>query len=277
MSSEDTGKPVVSKDAIAGGLRELGIRQGDCLFAHSSLSAFGHVDGGAEAVCDALTGTVGEDGTAAVPTFTWRRYNDKETVVFDVVNDSTENGAIPNTFRQRPDALRSEHVCHSIAAIGPGAPDVMGDGIRPFAWGSSMYRLYERDFWYVFLGCGFTACTALHTVEELARVPYRHYRHYIGSVVRRPGGTETPSRAVEFLTLRPYHNDFGKMHAVFARQGMLRTTRVGSADIICAKTRDIVDAGLRLVRDEPGYLLSSESRQHLARQWRAPEPPPDGV
>jgi len=263
--SRSKDKPVVTKHDIAAGLSTLGIRRGDRLFAHSSLSAFGHVDGGAQAVCDALLDAVGPQGTAAVPTFTWGTNHDKEVVVFDVRHDVSEVGQIPETFRQRPDAIRSEHVCHSIAVIGPDAPEVIGDGVRPFAWGSGMYRLYELDFWYVFLGCGFGSCTALHTVEELMQVPYRHYRDFNGSTVIRADGSVVPAKSLEFLRHGPYDNDFPKMQAIFENQGILRTTTVGNARIVCAKTRDIVDAGVRLLEQDIGYLLSEQARRHLAR------------
>ena len=37
----------VAKRDIIDGMECLGVRQGDCLCAHSSLKSFGHVDGGA--------------------------------------------------------------------------------------------------------------------------------------------------------------------------------------------------------------------------------------
>jgi aminoglycoside 3-N-acetyltransferase len=45
----------------------LGVRPGELLLAHSSLSSFGHVVGGADAVALALVDAVGHTGTAFVP------------------------------------------------------------------------------------------------------------------------------------------------------------------------------------------------------------------
>lgn len=268
------GKPRVTKTDIVAALRELGIEPGDSLFVHSSLSAFGYVDGGAEAVCDALLDAAGPAGTVAVPTFTWGAYHDVEIVMFDTRNDPSGNGAIPETFRQRPDSIRSEHVCHSVAAIGPRAPEVMGEGVRPFAEGSSMYRLHELDFWYLFLGCGFSVCTALHTAEELVHVPYRYYRHFKGSTVIRADGSTVPSKAVEFLLQEPYHNDFGKMEDIFRDRGILRIAHVGNARIVNAKARGIIDIAAGLLRDDAGCLLREESRRYLAAANGAPRVPP---
>ncbi len=61
--------PAVYKEDITAELRRLGIREGDLLIAHSSLRAFGWVEGGADAVVQALLDTVGPEGTVMVPTF----------------------------------------------------------------------------------------------------------------------------------------------------------------------------------------------------------------
>ncbi len=254
---------VTTRKDIVTGLQGLGICTGDGLFIHSSLSALGHVDGGPEAVVDALLDTVGVEGTVAVPTFTWGRNHAEETVRFDVQNDPSEVGNIPGGGRQRPEAARDEHVCHSIAAIGPRAGRVLGDGIRPFAQGSGMYRVYEHDFWYVFLGCDFGCCTALHTAEELASVPYRYYRHFRGSTLVRADGTEVAAKSIEFLRKEPYRNDFGKMEGILSKKKLLRTAKVGAATLLCAKARDIVESAVAALGEDIGFLLSEASREYL--------------
>jgi len=44
----------VSKEDIKAGLRKLGLKKGDIVGVHSSLSSFGYVEGGADAVIDSL-------------------------------------------------------------------------------------------------------------------------------------------------------------------------------------------------------------------------------
>jgi len=256
--------PQVSKSDIVEGLRALGIGAGARLFVHSSLKAFGHVDGGADAVCDALLEAVAPGGTVVVPTFTWGVNHSCETVVFDVRNDPCEVGIIPETFRRRPEALRSEHVCHSVAAIGPDAAGVMGDGVRSFAWGSSMYRLYELDFQYMFLGCSFNSCTAMHCAEELTQVPYRYYRHFKGSTVIRADGSAVPARSVEFVRYEPYVNDFGVAERDCEQAGIFRRGKIGDADVSLARMRDIVDLVVERLNGNPGYLLTAVSGAYLA-------------
>ena len=55
----------VTKQDIVNALAELGVKPGDLLEVHSSLSSFGHVEGGAAAVVEALMEAVTEEGTQA--------------------------------------------------------------------------------------------------------------------------------------------------------------------------------------------------------------------
>src|SRR3954451_17966130 len=49
----------VTRDEIAAGLRALGLSEGSTALVHTSLRAFGQVEGGAEAVCRALLDVCG--------------------------------------------------------------------------------------------------------------------------------------------------------------------------------------------------------------------------
>ena len=59
---------LVTKDEIKAGLRNLGLKKGDSVGVHNSLRSFGRVEGGAEAVIDALLETVGDDGNIVMST-----------------------------------------------------------------------------------------------------------------------------------------------------------------------------------------------------------------
>ena len=56
-------RTTVTQQNITDGLRALGLHRGHAVLAHSSLSSFGYVEGGADAVIDALLETVGQEGT----------------------------------------------------------------------------------------------------------------------------------------------------------------------------------------------------------------------
>ncbi len=263
-------RPHVKRSDILLGLAEVGLSKGDVVLVHSSLSAFGWVEGGADTVIDALLEAVGESGTVVVPTFTWGANHDAEAVTLDLQHTSCKDevGIIPETFRRRPEARRSTHICHSIAAIGPHTDRVMGEGVSSFGAGSTFHRLYELDAWCLFLGVGFSSCTELHACEEHMRVPYRHHRDFPKSTVILEDGTEVPSKSIEFLREPGYVNDFSRMRAVFERHGVLHTTRVGAAEVINIRIRDIFDITCGYMEEDIGLLLNDESRERLRDEQR---------
>src|SRR5262245_25669165 len=55
-------------------LEHLGLRPGDTVLVHSSLSRLGFVEGGAEAVIDALLDAIGPSGTLCMPSFPFDTY-----------------------------------------------------------------------------------------------------------------------------------------------------------------------------------------------------------
>ena len=254
-----------TKEVVQRGLGEVGLGGGEVVLVHSSLRAFGHVEGGADAVIEALLETVGPEGTVVVPTFTWGAFHDAEKVVLDLVNTPVKDevGIIPETFRKRPEAKRSTHICHSVAAIGPHTDDVMGEGVSSFGKGSTFHQLYELDAWCLFLGATFGSCTELHAVEEYMQVPYRYHRDFKGSTVILADGTEIASQSVEFLRYPDYGNDFAQMRDVLGGHGVLKITRIGEAEVINVRIRDIFDITVEYMKEDIGFLLTAESKRLL--------------
>ena len=263
----------VRKEDIKEGLKSVGLHEGDVVLVHSSLSSFGYVEGGADAVIDALLETVGSTGTVVVPTFCGDPVEMEIGVktVFDVANSPVGKsiGIIPEVFRKRKGAMRSQHICHSVAAIGPQAEYLMGEGVSAYGPNSSFDRLYELDSWNLFLGYGFNSCTALHMPEEHLKVPFREYRDFKDCTVILPDGTQIPCRSVEFQRGPLVHDgyDLGKMDKVLAEEGILRICMVGEAKIVNAKLRDVYQATLKYLRQDPGFLLTPEARRRVQEEY----------
>src|SRR5688500_962738 len=108
----------VTAHHIVDAIRELGVRPGDLLLVHSSLSSFGRVTGGAPAVARALVDVVSPGGTVFVPTFNYGQ------LPFDPATTPSLTGAITESFRALPGAVRSLQPTHPVAAIGPEAQSI---------------------------------------------------------------------------------------------------------------------------------------------------------
>ncbi len=152
----------VTREWLVRDLRRLGLRRGMDVMVHSSLSKIGHVVGGAEAVVDALLDAIGPAGTLLMPSF-----NHGSARVFNPMATPTTNGAIPQAMWRRPDAVRSLHPTHSVAAIGPKAEPWCRDHLKVGIWApdSPIGRLVHGGGYLLCLGVTHTMSTAYHVAE----------------------------------------------------------------------------------------------------------------
>jgi len=268
LSERERTRIRVTQPDIVAGLKGLGIQPGDVLFAHSSLNAFGFVVGGVDAVVNALLQAVGPGGTVALPTFTWGAFHAASGVRFDIAETPCETGAIPETFRRRKGVVRSSHICHSVAASGPASSYAIGNGVSSFGIDSSFDRLYRLNSWNLLLGVSFNSCTALHSAEELERVPYRSYRDFRQSVVVHSDGRTESCRSIEFLRHDGSANDFAKMGTILGNEGVTKCCTIGEARCINARIRDVIDVARRLLKEDP-YALSKPAPGNLGDSVKA--------
>ena len=179
----------VTKQQIVADLTKLGIRPGINVMLHSSLSALGPVEGGPEAVVDALLEAVGPAGTLLVPAFrssVWGALSeftnsDCECTPMDGLCTSRQpgfQGLIPETVRGRPGSLRSCHPTASWVGLGKSARRLLeGHYLSPTACGSrNPFELMADDDCVLAMGVMVDRVTLWHYYEEKQRVPYMgHY------------------------------------------------------------------------------------------------------
>ncbi len=158
----------IGKEDLKQGFLALGIKPGMNLEVHSSLSAFGFVEGGADAVLDALQEILTEEGTLVMPSFNHEApYNKGE--VFDIRSTPTTNGKIPDTFWRREGVLRGMNPTHAYAAWGRNAIRYTESqqSETGLGKGSPLHRMYEDGGYVLLLGTGYHANTFHHFVEQM--------------------------------------------------------------------------------------------------------------
>jgi len=174
----------VTKESLKGDFARIGIKEGDTIMFHSSLSRLGEVDGGAETLIEALLETVGRGGTVVVPTFhglslTAGDYTNDLEPCFDARHTPSRVGKVTEMFRHRKDALRSCHPTHSVAAIGQNASYIVKDHYRcdtPFSDGSPFERIMELGGKWLFLAVDIDKFTIFHVFEDhCPEFPYKVY------------------------------------------------------------------------------------------------------
>jgi aminoglycoside 3-N-acetyltransferase len=159
---------VIRRQDIADGVGGLGVQRGMGLMVHSSLSSFGHVEGGALAVVEALMEAVGDTGTLLMPSFNHEApWKPGGAGLFDPSRTPTTNGAIPETFWRVPGVCRSLNPTHAYAAWGRGAEDLVDEHHLTLTMGhdSPLGKLCARGGWGLFLGTDYSTNTLKHVTE----------------------------------------------------------------------------------------------------------------
>ncbi|MHB9108160.1 MAG: AAC(3) family N-acetyltransferase [Armatimonadota bacterium] len=157
-----TPERMVTREQLVADLAALGVTPGMDVMVHSSLSRLGHVVGGAEAVVEALLQAIGPAGTLMAPSF-----NHGAAAVYNPLATPTSNGAIADALWRRPDAIRSIHPTHPVAAIGPKASEWCRDHLENGIWAqdSPIGRLIHNGGYLLGLGVDNDSCTAYHVAE----------------------------------------------------------------------------------------------------------------
>lgn len=154
-------------------LLELGIQKGDQIMVHSSLKSLGYVDGGADAVIDAILETIGQEGTLLVPTNTFQgsvTIHLRNTNEVDLRYAPSTTGLISETIRLRKECIRSMHPTHPVGAIGSKAWELVREhhlGDSPAGEKSPYGKLAAMKNGKVLLiGVTNGNNTMIHTAEE---------------------------------------------------------------------------------------------------------------
>ncbi len=149
-------------------LADAGVRCGSALVVHSSFRSVGPVEGGAGALLDGLLAAVGEDGLLVMPTFTYANGGE----AFNPASTPSRTGILGELLRQLPDAERSLHPTHSVAARGRHARDMVKGHLHSGACGigSPLDQAAGHDALVLLLGVSHTANTMFHIGDAYAGI-----------------------------------------------------------------------------------------------------------
>jgi len=233
-------KPHVTKEDIKRGLRNLGLKRGDVVVVHSSLSSFGYVEGGADAVIDALIETVGNEGTVVMPTFhDGKLYRPPK----DPVTTPSRLGRITEVFCHRKGVVRG--VDCNMAAIGPKAHEIVNYSPVPPGrprnnW---FYKIAELDGYVLLLGVGQNRNSTLHTAQALA--------------IEEVEGVQIDIYELPDYEFLPFTNEI--WDPPLLEHGYMKIGRIGEAEIRLIKSRGLYEIAKKL------YLESRELRRRTEK------------
>ncbi|RME07565.1 MAG: aminoglycoside N(3)-acetyltransferase [Anaerolineae bacterium] len=240
---------------LVAGLRDLGLDGSRPVIAHASLSAFGHVQGGASTLVGALLATAQR---VMMPTFTYRtmitprvgppnnalEYGRREHANLlaefyhaDMPADPLM-GVTAETLRRLPEAQRSNHPIYSFSGVGVEEglrQQSVQDPFAPIRW------LTEQRGFVLLLGVGHTANTSIHYGEQLAgRKQFIRWALTPRGVVECP---HWPGCSRGFDAISPHVQEF------------TRRTQIGQAEVQLLPLSDLLKVVVRLIAGDPLALL----------------------
>ncbi len=254
---------MVSKKDILEGLGEVGLLAGDTVIVHSSLSSFGKVEGGAETVVDALLEVLGPGGTLVVPTFSWSVWSGEKP--FDPQETPSSVGKITEAVRKRPDALRSLHPTHSVAAIGRLA-EVITQGhekVHAVGRGSPFFKLLQANGKILQLGTDQASNSMIHLAEELAGAPYVDRSREVK--VRN-----APGKVVKQLIRAPgCGSGFVAIDSLLHGEEAITETLIGKCRARLMSARAVIDAATEALKFDSSALLCDRPNCERCAEARA--------
>jgi len=248
-------EPLVHREDIKAGLKQLGLKKGDSVGVHSSLSSFGHVVEGADAVIDALLEVVGEEGNIVMSTHSANLVKVQRTPEeiamgvswlfkispYDPDKTPVTTGIIPETFRKREGVIRGSHPSHSVAAFGPRATELS----------KGWHRLHELDGYILLIGVGLDRCTAMHLAEKRVTFP----EHILKKITPPKWFVEKYPEDEWEWDIGPYP-DFAKLTQPCLDLGMMRVIKVGKSALRLVKLRELIELYVEYLEKNPDIFYS---------------------
>jgi aminoglycoside N3'-acetyltransferase len=243
------GHPLTQAD-IEAGLSRLGLKRGQVVEVHSSLSSFGPVDGGPATVVDALMNAVGEEGALVMSAYPVSKplplsEEEKAWGILAKVRTYDEDyrgpsgmGVIADEFCRRPGAV-----------LGP-------NWHRSCAWGrqaeqlsQGYHVLLEMDGRVLLLGVDLRRCSSMHQAEKSPLPPE------IARYFEIPAEIRSKYSDDYYLAYGQTPNDaWLKIQTTAERQGLIKIGQIGRAECRFFKARPVVGLYAEARRTDPWDL-----------------------
>lgn len=241
-------------EQLVDGFRKLGVAEGDTLLVHSSYKSFGEVDGGPATVNRALEAALGAEGTLIMPTF---NFDFNKGAPWDVRTTPSKMGVLTELVRKDPRAKRVFHPFYSFAILGKHA-EMLGNLRYKSAYerDSVFGKLRDLDGKIMVIGLSYNnSMTFFHHIEQMEGVDYRFLKQFTGEVTDENGNTYTDTFEMLVRDVdKGVMTMVDPMGALMEEQGVIKSARIGEADVKLMKANEVYEFTAREMRRDP-FLL----------------------
>ena len=275
----------ITKEDLLQALRAAGVKEGDFLLVHSSLSVFGYLNGGAAMVIEALKEAVGSTGTFLLPllrnTFAnlggpgasiQYRYYDKNNI------DAIWTGLLPRFMLENHlETACSDHITHAWCGWGAQAVEACsahGMNEAPCSENSPMGYALRNNGKIIHLGSRIGATTFLHYLENQYQLPG------LADALCMVKGSDGLPYAVSVPDNLPGCREFysdttgrGKFFKAAQDRGLkIGCSQLDLGTILSMEMAELYTIGSELVQSDPFILLHDEgvcaSCDHLRKLYQ---------
>ena len=262
QKSIDKNFTPITKEVLIHKFSQLGIKQGDTLLVHASLSSLGYVVGGAEALYYALRVVIGNEGTIVVPsqtveisdTASWQ-YPPVPQEWHDVIrlsipayskelSYSKAMGAFSQLIGILPDSIRSNHPMYSFTAIGEKASEIIEQDSFDFPFGeeSPLGRMYSIGAKILMIGTDFETNTSLHLAESRLN---REVIHEKSKILTKDGEKWISFKNIEL----DIYDDYLEIQKNFMEQYTVNHIKINEGNVYLFDMKECVDFAERYYRE----------------------------
>ncbi len=263
-----------TKNTLVEDFMKLGIKKGDLLFVHSSLSSIGWVVGKHITVIQALQETVGEEGTICMPAYStdftdpfywqnppipeeWHQVYRENLPAFDpLFTPSRGLGVTAESFRQFPGVLRSNHPTISVTAWGKHAEKIISEHSLdiPFGKRTPFEMMYKLDAKVLFIGTDYETNSSFHLAEALSGVIptiKQGSRIFVDRVSTWVEYQDIDSNVCDYFT---------KIGETFEKEYDVQKGLIGQAKSRLFSQREIVDYTVSWIQNNVDLIQSEKSK-----------------
>jgi aminoglycoside 3-N-acetyltransferase len=169
--NKNWGNRGLSEESLLNDLASTGLKKGDHVMIHSSLSSIGVVNQGANTVIRALKKYITKDGQIVMPAFIGSNMLNyiENYQIWDAKSSPSYNGKITECFRKSEEVIRSLHPTHSLSAWGNRAHEFVSgheNGITPFDEKTPYRKLITNNYKILFIGLDLFSMTLCRAGDD---------------------------------------------------------------------------------------------------------------
>ncbi len=268
---------IITKGQVIRDLKNLGLKKGDFLLINCSLGEIGWVEGGVEALLDAILESVGPDGSILVYSFTplYRLplKQSKKPKMFDP-GVSPRAGKFVDIMMQHPGAIRSTHPSCSYVGIGNGAEKIL-EHHNPSSFA------YQPSHELAKLSNG--KQLKIGTLQKLPGMATIHLSQNLLNFNNRALGRYGVRYRDENGEMKLYKRNyvggcsagFGKFYELYRNDGVASEGKVGNADTMLVNLKQSLEIDMEQLTHDPKFFFCDDPLCYSCRvTWDfSPESP----